>query len=142
MGVGNDDGDALAMIALEPVMHHMLQLGRQVAVARAGIPEQSALCAEDQIEKRHLRIRAAGLAQDEEVGIVLMHLPLGNFHALRSAGGPLCGKRAALQVAAVGIGKLAVCGRNNRRWNKNGDKQQEQRTLHAGLSFRRLVGSC
>jgi hypothetical protein len=49
---------------------------------------------------------AWGLAQDDETGVVLMHPPPRNLHALGILRVPVGGMRAALEVAAVGLKEL------------------------------------
>src|SRR5580698_5153080 len=62
--VSHDYRDAGAVVALKPVMHDMLKCGREVAVARARVPEQSTILAEEEKEEWHLRIGASGLTKD------------------------------------------------------------------------------
>jgi len=107
MSVGDDERDAGAAIALQPVMDDKLQSGRQVAIAGAGIGEQGFVLAEEEKDKWLLVVGAGRLAQDDEVRVELMDLPLRNLHALGILRVPVGGKRAALEVAAVGLGELS-----------------------------------
>src|SRR6266702_6935500 len=111
----HDDRNAGAMVALKPVMHHALERWGQVAIARAGVPEQAAIFAEDQVEERHLCIRATGLPQDIEVRVVFMDLPLGHFHAFWATGLPMLRKDSALEITTVRFGKLRPSRDSNQR---------------------------
>src|SRR5262249_22048001 len=62
---------------------------------------------------------ASGLAQDVEVGVVLMHLPLGNLHAPGAARLPFCRQHAVLEVAAVRLSEL-------RAHDGRGEKQEHE----------------
>src|ERR1700733_11346212 len=106
VSMGDDERDASAAIALEPVVDDKLQSGRQVAIARASIGKQGFVLAEQEEDKGLLIIGAGRLAQDDEVRVVLMHLPLRNLHALGILRVPVGGKRTALEVAAVGLEEL------------------------------------
>ncbi len=56
---------------------------RDVGAFRAGVDEQRAVSSEEQVEERLLEIRAARLAEDEEVLVVFVRLEIG-LRAMRS----------------------------------------------------------
>jgi hypothetical protein len=89
-------------------MHDSLKGRSEIAVARTGVPEQAAVFAEEEEEERHLRIGASGLAKDIEIRVVFVDLPLRYLHAFGAAGHPLIGQDSALEIAAVGLGKLGL----------------------------------
>ena len=102
VGVGHDERDGVALVALQPLGDQLLRDGGGVARARAGVHQQGALAAEEKIEEGLLVIGAAGFAEDVEIGIVFVDLPVGNFQAVGAAGDPGGGEGALLDAGCGG----------------------------------------
>ena len=67
----------------------------------ASVFEQRFVLAEDQIQKRLFEVDAAGFAQNVEVFVVFVHLPVGNRQAIGTAGEPGLRQRPRLQPRAI-----------------------------------------
>ena len=81
--------------------NHLVAVGVGLAPGHAGIFEQRHAVAEHQEEKRLLGVDAARLAQDVEVLVVLLHLPVRHRDAVRAAALPSRRHRARLQTETI-----------------------------------------
>ena len=106
VGVGHDEWDGVAVVALQPFRDQLLRDGGGVARARAGVHEQGAVTAEEEVEEGLFVVGAAGFAEDVEIGIVFVDLPIGNLQAVGAAGDPRGGERAGFHGGRSRLGRL------------------------------------
>ena len=115
VGVRDDERDRGAVIALAPVVQDGGDGARGLGLAGTGIFKQSAVAAEDQIEKRLFVIRAAGFAEDVEVFVVLMNLPIGDLDAIGAAGDPVIRQGARAHARSIGLRSLGERNRGEKK---------------------------
>jgi hypothetical protein len=113
VGVHDEQGDGGAVIAFEPFGDDVLDDFAGSGLTGAGVLEEGAVAAKDEIEKRLLIVGAPGLAEDVEVLIVFVDLPVRDLDAAGSAGDPGFGENAWLDGSAIGLGDL--CGGDGAR---------------------------
>src|ERR1700758_2907692 len=101
MGMHHYEGNALPRVALQPIVNSLLQGRDEIAVARARVQQERFHRPEEQIEERLLVVGASRLAQDKQVWIVLMHLPLRHLHAPGAARFPPERKNSAFDGAPI-----------------------------------------
>src|SRR5712692_349739 len=97
VGVHDEQRKLEAAVGRRPVRHRLADGVRHVRRLRSGVHEEGAPAAEEEIEERLLEIRAARLAEDHEVVVVLVgpeHRRLGT----RRGGRPGRGEHAALDA--------------------------------------------
>jgi len=102
----NDQWRCVAMILRSPFVNQRRNRVRDVSLAGAGVDQKALVFTEQQVQEGLLVVYAPALSQNEEVGIVLVNLPLGSLHAVRAAGSPCLGERASADAAAVRLGGL------------------------------------
>ena len=122
MRVHDDNLDIDATHALEPLAGDILKHFRRGEVSRAGIEQQPPLPAEYEIKERLFVIEAAALPDDVEVRIVLVYLPIGNFHAPWPTCHPTERQSTSFETGAVGLGRLSpreVCGPGEQQRGKH-----------------------
>ena len=124
VGVSDDEGDGLALIALQPAGDQLLRDGGGIARARAGVYEQCALIPEEEVEEGLLVVGAAGFAEDVEVGIVFVDLPIGNLQAVGTAGDPGGREGALLDAGRCG-------GKQGQRAEKEGEFRHDQNSYRS-----------
>ena len=107
----------------------------------AGVLEQRLVLAKDQIEERLLGVDAAGLAQDVEVLVVRVHLPVGYGHTVGTAGEPWFGERARCEAGAVAFQREGPGGEQQRDHESAGLHEPHHRTAGAGSEGPPLFGS-
>ncbi len=82
----------------------------------AGVDEERLLFAEDQIQERLLEIRAPGLAEDEEVPVVLVDAEFGRSRLTRGIPiDPRSRKHSWLQLRGIRLQSLRLSGQTERR---------------------------
>ena len=110
MAVGVDDHslDGLAAFAKEPAIDHLIIDSFHIDLASAGVNEGYFVVAEDDVEEGLFVVGAAGFAEDVEVWIVFVDLPVGDLHAFGAAGDPMGREDAGFDVRAIGLGNLRV----------------------------------
>src|SRR5260370_40146832 len=100
-------------------MHRMLQGRHKVPVTRSCIEEQGSLFSEEQIKKWLLIVSTAGLPQNEQVRVVLVHLPLRHLHALRASCVPGQGKLAHTNAPSIRLCCLCLGGDYGKKNSRN-----------------------
>ncbi len=112
--VRHDEGHRVASVSLQPArddtLHHLVDIG----AAGAGVEHEDPGLAEDQIEKRLLVVRAARLPEDDEIGVVLVHLEVRIGRAVGPAHLPPVGKDTRRYAGAVWLRRLSGGHRDER----------------------------
>ena len=103
MRVADNQRRRFSVIAPGPLVDDARNRGRDVRFTRAGVDQQGLFAAEEKIQEGLLVIDAAVLAQNVEVGIVGVNLPLRRVAAGGPAGAPGLGKFAGADAAAIGL---------------------------------------
>src|SRR5713101_7281853 len=107
-------------------------------MAGAGVLEQSFVCTKKQVQERLLEVCASGFAQNVEIRIVFVNLPVRNLRALRTARDPIRGQRPGTNGGMAhidsrrgtrshqqkrerenGIATASIRGEINREWNSD-----------------------
>src|ERR1051325_11733223 len=114
---------AAAVATIGPAFERVTNSVGDLRSLCAGVEQQRLISAEDQIKKWLLIIRASRLAEDVEIGVVLVQ-PEVRCRGARFAGlGPADRERAALETSAVGLRRLCSgsgeCAEGTRRAANN-----------------------
>ncbi len=110
VGMDHHQRNRGVMLARRPLRHEFLHDGRRGdrfglsprrPARHARVFEQRLLVPEDQVQKRLFRIDAARFAQDVEIFIVFMDLPVRNGYAVGAAGEPGLAEVAGRQTGLI-----------------------------------------
>ncbi len=101
MRMDHDQRDRRVIFLLRPFGEQIHDERRRLYLARPGVLEQGFILTEDQIQKRLFGVYAAGLAQDVEVVVVGVDLPVWHGKTVRTARLEGSGQCAGLETRAV-----------------------------------------
>ena len=126
MGVGHDERWHLAAMPIGPALQRVAHGAGDVGILRSAIEQESPPVAEQQIQERLLVVGAAGLAKNEQVGVVLVQVKvrprLAPFAHLR----PARPQGAALETCSIRLCRLRRGGRTARCFEGKGDGGDRQ----------------
>ena len=126
MGVGHDERWHLAAMPIGPALQRVAHGAGDVGILRSAIEQERPPIAKQQIQERLLVVGAAGLAKNEQVGVVLVQVKvrprLAPFAHLR----PARPQGAALETCSIRLCRLRRGGRTARCFEGKGDGGDRQ----------------
>lgn len=121
VGVGHDERGHLAAMTIGPALQRVPHGAGDVGILRSAIEQESPPVAEQQIQERLLVVGAAGLAKNEQIGVVLVQVkvrprltPFARLWPARPQG-------AALETCSIRLWRLRKGGRTGRYFEGDGE---------------------
>src|ERR1700682_5958364 len=106
--VGAQKRDRLPAVTTTPFHDSLVHNLCDIRLSSPGVLEQCTLLAEEKVQEWLFVVGTSGFAQDIEIWIVSVHLPLRHRRAIRSASDPLRGEYAPFQPCAIRLGRLGL----------------------------------